>query len=369
MARSDLYIAGQTAPGYGIQLRMRDATHGPLIIKNASDVVARFLKLRPGPGSEESPAIDALTVENASRLYLGNLSMMFASDETFNIHVSGGEAVDITLADSILAYSLDNSNHPEGKHSKGALICSDEGKMNECGRISLLRNIFAHHRDRNPDIKATSAGPVEVINNIFYDPISQFGEFYDLIGETRIAYIGNVAIAGPSTSARAGAAVELFDWTDGNPISVWAEGNEARSCKEEREIAIIDPAMADFQTSTRFALTVDPMPVGWLMERIPATAGDALPDRRHRDELDKKVLGDLANCRGHVIDSPEDVGGWTDIGGFEPDPDRDGDLLPDEWEAATEGLDPDRKDDPWADPDGDGMTTVETWLAALAGDE
>ncbi|MCP6473648.1 hypothetical protein NL509_27780, partial [Klebsiella pneumoniae] len=85
----------------------------------------------------------------------------------------------------ILAYSLDRANHPEGAHSKGALICSDEGRNPQCGRISLIRNLFAHHRDRNPDVKATAIGPVEIINNIFYDPISQFGEFYDLLGETR----------------------------------------------------------------------------------------------------------------------------------------------------------------------------------------
>lgn len=141
-------------------------------------------------------------------------------------------ASDITLADSILAYSLDRSNHPDGKHSKGALICSDTGEPseNECGRISLIRNLFAHHRDRNPDVKATSLGPVEIVNNIFYNPISQFGEFYDLLGDARIAYVGNLALAGPSTNDRAAAAVELFDRVPGNDIAIAAEGNAARTC-------------------------------------------------------------------------------------------------------------------------------------------
>ena len=110
MVRSNVYVAGQTAPGGGIQLRLGRSDHGPLVVKDATDVVIRFLKLRPGTGGRTSANIDALTVENARRVYAGNLSMAFASDETFNIHVSSSTASDITLADSILAYSLDRAN-------------------------------------------------------------------------------------------------------------------------------------------------------------------------------------------------------------------------------------------------------------------
>lgn len=367
MARSDLYIAGQTAPGQGIQLRMDAASHGPLIIKNATDVVVRFLKLRPGAGEAKTPNIDALTVENASNLYLGNLSMMFASDETFNIHVSGGQAMDITLADSILAYSLDRANHPKGRHSKGALICSGDGSDNECGRVSLLRNVFAHHRDRNPDIKATDGRPVEVINNIFYDPISQFGEFYDLLGDTRIAYVGNLALTGPSTVAKVAASVEAFDWTEGNDLVIWARDNLARDCDDGDRLAVLDPAAAQLETTVPMALTVAPMPVTDLLALLPPRVGDVLPGGGHRDRLDSKVLTDLAACKGQVIDRPRQAGGWTDLKPAAPPADGDGDLLPDEWEAGQPDLDPARADDPWQ-PDAQGVPAVERWLASLAGD-
>ena len=369
MARSDLYIAGQTAPGDGIQLRNDDSTHAPLIIKDANDVVVRFLKLRPGPSKRKSATIDALTVENAQRVYLGNLSLMFASDETFSVHVSRSRAQDITLADSILAYSLDRSNHPDGRHSKGALICSDEGEPseNECGRISLLRNIFAHHRDRNPDIKATSLGPVEVVNNIFYDPISQFGEFYDLLGDARIAYIGNLALTGPSTNDRAGAAVEMFDRTSGNELTIWAADNAAGTCQGEAQLPILDPIAESLQSTQPIEVTVTPMPVSDLLVALPKIAGDRLPDSGHRDRLDKHVLTSLAQCKGGVINHPQDVGGWAEINPGVAPADRDGDLLPDAWEEAH-GLDPATADDPWQDADGDGLSEVETWLAKLAGD-
>jgi pectate lyase len=374
MARSNLYIAGQTAPGGGIQLRLGQSTHGPLIIKNAHDVVVRFLKIRPGPGGGPSATIDAVTVENAQRVYLGNLSLMFATDETVNVHVSGGVASDITLADSILAYSLDRANHPKGRHSKGALICSDEGADVQCGRISLLRNVFAHHRDRNPDLKATALGPVEVINNIFYDPISQFGEFYDLLGDTRIAYLGNLALTGPSSVAQIPAAVELFEWHDTHAIRLRAEGNLAYrqpGCSARVPLPVVAGDMeAEEAPGPTIPATLHPEPAARLEVTLPARAGDVLPGGGHRDRLDRRVLTDLARCEGRVIDAVAQVDGWPDIAAAAPPRDRDGDLLPDGWERTQPGLDPQRADDPWGQKTGpaSGSAPVEIWLAKLAGD-
>lgn len=47
MVQSSVYIAGQTAPGDGIQVRNNESTHSPLIVKDASDVVVRFLSFAP----------------------------------------------------------------------------------------------------------------------------------------------------------------------------------------------------------------------------------------------------------------------------------------------------------------------------------
>lgn len=210
MVRSDVYIAGQTAPGDGIQIRLDGVGATPLVIKNAHDVLVRFIKVRPGPTDTPSPAVDSVTVENAQRIYLDHLSLSFATDETFNVHASKGETSDITLARSLLSYSLDRSSHPKGRHSKGALICSYDKSASGCGRITLWRNVFAHHRDRNPDVKASATGPVEVVNNIFYNPISQFGEYYNLVGDTRILHVGNVTMPGPSTISDLPPSVEVF---------------------------------------------------------------------------------------------------------------------------------------------------------------
>jgi pectate lyase len=367
---SNVYIAGQTAPGEGIQLRNHSGKTGPLIVKNATDVVIRFLKVRPGRSDTPSPAIDAITVENGRRVYLGNLSMGFATDETFNVHVSNSIASDITLADSILALSLDRAGHPKGRHSKGALICSEEGKVKQCGRITILRNLFAHHRDRNPDIKGTDLGPVEVINNVFYDPISQFGEFYDLLGNARIAYVGNVALTGPSTISDPPEAVQVFDWNQNADVYLYTRDNMAGSAKgcRKHDVKVLDPVAAGSQVSPGWPLSAPVMPTDKVLKRVLARAGDRLPDGRHRDVLDARVVKDVLNCTGRVINQVNEVGGWPELPIVQAPTDSDGDGLPDIWEASTPGLDPIEPSDPWGIPPGGTISYLEFWLAHLAAD-
>lgn len=364
---SNLYVAGQTAPGDGIQVRIGNSSHTPVILDGVHDVVLRYLKLRPGPSVEPSANVDALTVEDSERIYLGNLSLAFATDETFNIHVSSGRATDITLADSLLALSLDRANHPDGRHSKGALICSKEGIDYECGRISVLRNLFAHHRDRNPDIKGTSVGPVEVVNNVFYNAISQFGEIYDLSGDLELAYAGNVVLVGPNTIARTPEAIQAFDWTEaGLAIAEWNNISPSRpGCNGGRTAEILDETAAasrvpPITTSARV------LPPEDAFARVLARSGDTIPGRRERDALDLRVVADVRNCTGQVIDAVEQVGGWPDLAASPAVADSDGDGLPDAWEEKRTDLDPERPDDVWATDPSTGLSYAETWLADLA---
>jgi hypothetical protein len=293
--------------------------------------------------------------------------LAFATDETFNIHVSSGRATDITLADSLLALSLDRANHPDGRHSKGALICSKEGIDYECGRISVLRNLFAHHRDRNPDIKGTSVGPVEVVNNVFYNAISQFGEIYDLSGDLELVYAGNVVLVGPNTIARTPEAIQAFDWTEaGLAIAEWNNISPSRpGCNGGRTAEILDETAAasrvpPITTSARV------LPPEDAFARVLARSGDTIPGRRERDALDLRVVADVRNCTGQVIDAVEQVGGWPDLAASPAVADSDGDGLPDAWEEKRTDLDPERPDDVWATDPSTGLSYAETWLADLA---
>lgn len=368
----DLYLAGQTAPGGGIQIRLGQAANTPVVIKNSHDVVVRFLKIRPGAPSRPSPSVDAVTVENAQRVYLDHLSLMYATDELFNIHVSNAQAADITLANSILAWGLDRANHPKGRHSKGALICSGDGPRPECGRVTLWRNLFAHNRDRNPDVNATGTGPVEVLNNVFYNPVSQFGEFYNLYGDTRITYAGNLALAGPSTIRPRPPAAEAFPFEPGHALDIQAWDNLAldrgRGCGRAQPLELWGAeARKRLLSAPPDPPSAPLIPAAEVLQAVLAGAGDRTPSRP-RDAQDAQAAAEAADCRGRVADRAEEAGGWPQLPPAQAPADSDGDGLPDLWEAARPGLDPAVPSDPWAADPHSGLPYIEAWLAELAGD-
>lgn len=370
---SNLYIAGQTAPGKGVQVRLSQGSVGtPLIIKNAHDVLIRFLKLRPGTGNKVTPSIDAITVEGSRNIYLDRLSLQYASDETVNVHVNDQPTHNITLARSIVAYSLDKSVHPKGRHSKGALICSNEGTPNAgvpCGRVTLYANLFAHNRDRNPDLKGTAGYPIEVINNIFYNASTQNGEFYDLLGDLDVHYIGNTIIAGPATSRTLRPpGVEGFATNVNNALRIYASDNDHYGCGKRKRRPVIAANSEQFLVNNAIGgsgLTARPQ--GEVYVLVRNAVGATAPAWGKPDTLDRRVMRDHKNCAGKLINKPEQAGGWPDLPSLAGPVDTDRDGMPDSWENAN-GLNAQNPGDAWGDADANSRSNVEDYLASRAGD-
>lgn len=359
---SNVYVAGQTAPGDGVQLRLRDARARPMMVRAGNDVVIRHLRLRPGPSRESSGSVDGIGIFDSHDVILDHLSVQYATDEILAIGTLRGSVFDITVQDSLLAWGLDFANHPQGKHSKGALICTMDGS-GECGRISLVRNLFAHNRDRNPDIKGTSIGPVEVVNNVFYNPISEFGEFYDIGGNLRLNYIGNTALSGPSTrKRRAPYAVDIRNhYSPTFDAMVYVQGNidgNHRLRPSDPEELVVRPEGRRYLAPEPFQpLMVQALTPEAALERVLANAGATAP---RRDRLDRQVVEDVVRRTGKVISDPAEVGGWPDLRSGPVPADADGDGMPDEWEVAH-GSDP-RTFDAWQDVDGNGWPNLEDYL-------
>lgn len=362
---SNVYLAGQTAPGAGVQLRLGHSPHRPLMVRAASDVVIRHLRLRPGPSRVPSGNVDGIGIYDSRDVILDHLSVQFATDELLDIGTLGGSAYDITVQDSLLAWGLDRANHPRRRHSKGALICAMNSR-GECGRITVLRNLFAHNRDRNPDVKGTSIGPVEIVNNVFYDPISQFGEFYDLYGDLRINYIGNSALRGPST--RRTDVPYAFDIDDFHPsfeVLVYVRDNldPHRRAPTDPDALVAPPDDRAWLVAAPFSpLTVTALPADAVRDVVLANAGATRP---MRDALDRRVIADVARRTGRVIDDPAEVGGWPRLRPGATPPDADGDGMPDAWEVGH-GTDP-QAFDAWGDVDGNGWPDLEDYLNERAG--
>ena len=359
---ANVYLAGQTAPGDGVQLRLGRASSRPIMVRAADDVVIRHLRVRPGPSRAASSSVDGIGIFDSHDVILDHLSVQYATDELLSIGTLRGSSFDVTVQDSVFAWGLDRANHPKGKHSKGALICTMDSS-GECGRISLVRNLFAHNRDRNPDLKGTAIGPVEIVNNVFYNPRSQFGEFYDVSGDLVVNYIGNAALSGPSTRrSEPPYAVEIRSgFSEAFDAHVYVRDNidrhHRRSGSDAQELTVRPDGRHYLAAEPFSPLTVEALAPEAALEWVLANAGATAP---RRDPLDRQVVEDVINRTGHVVGDPAEAGGWPSLSSGPVPVDSDGDGMPDPWESAH-GTDP-QAFDAWRDADGNGWANLEDYL-------
>lgn len=331
-------IAGQTAPSPGITITgagMQVSTH---------DVLVQHLRVRVGddPMGPDPGGRDALNVIGAAdgTLDVGNVvidhcSLSWAIDEGASTWSPGVH--DVTIRSSIVSENLSHSLHPEGEHSKGLLI-GDHAK-----RVSVIGNLFAHDRMRNPFLKGDTS--VLVANNLVYDPGSQAIHLDDPEGSgpTFAAIVGNRMISGPDTDLFM-AMVESLAWVKSTSRVAMLDNDPGN--RPERISFASDEIFEDLTSYDDSPVRVTPLalrPAAEVEDWVLATAGARPADR---DAVDRRVVADVRAGTGHIIDSP------AQVGGLEP-------VTP-----VVRLLDV--PEDPSADPDGDGRTRLEDWLAAYA---
>jgi len=331
-----LTIAGQTAPGGGIQLRLSPNHTKPLLRIVTSDVVVRHLRLRRGAtylaaapsGTCCGDSVAALA--GTDRLILDHVSVGFATDENVDLY----QARNVTIQDSIIAYGLryatdaDTVANPGQHHSMGVII--GDGANN----ISLIDNLLAFNLNRNPRIQS---GLNEVCGNIVYgaqaNPIT--------ISGARVNVIGNRFDPQPSNSYKYVVA------TNG--------GGTAYAASNSTPVAIFSSSASKAATPFNTPVCAGAAPVEL------ATVG-AMP----RDSLDTVTVQHVLDATGALIDSPAEIGGWPVLAGGTPYADSDRDGMSDAWELSR-SFDPRNAADGNADPDGNGYTALEEFLSELAG--
>jgi pectate lyase len=353
-------IAGQTAPGGGITLRNGSSSiKAPLTVKT-HDVILRYLRSRPGSNPHETGNLDALTIAGQpGRVYnvmIDHCSLSWATDEVASTFY---DAHDITIQWSIISEGLDCATHTEkGKrqcHSMGLLLGSAGAK-----NISVHHNLFAHNRRRNPLVK-TAAGITDIVNNVIYNP--GFGENSFAPTEVLGDY-GNVQANYVSNYFKPGVNTGKADWfidTKDEPVAVYVEGNQVpqglvHPNSQQWVVRHRPPTPAITTTSAQTAY-----------QQVLAQAGASCglnPDGTFgikRDTIDQRIVAEVEQGTGHIINDPAEVGGWAIMaaGKVLPDSDRDG--IPDAVETQS-GLDQHNSSDGSTDADGNGYTNLEDFL-------
>jgi hypothetical protein len=348
-----LTLAGQTAPGQGFTV----AGYDFIII--ASQVIVRHLRFRPGDLSGTD--VDAIAVIRGQNIILDHLSTSWGVDEVLSV---SPDARDVTVQWCLISESLHHSVHSSGQpHGKGSLLRGRNG-----ARLSFHHNLYAHHADRAPMVQGVdpvSRDPLGVFldfrNNVIYD-WGSVSEGWEAAGANRnrdaaarVNFVNNAYLSGPGTGPaflpipqspyyayRYWAFEELSPharahWS-GNTFNGQLWKNDSNNPDPTWMVSVPRETGTGYFLANPVLFTQAELPditvaasTSNVLERVGASL--------RRDAVDLRILDQVANQTGDLIDSQTDVGGWPSLTQGIPPLDRDRDGLPDGWEKAY-GLNP-----------------------------
>lgn len=357
-----LTLAGQTAPGGGVCIK------GAGIAIMTHDVLIQHIRVRPGnKGPVDADINDAISImgkyggqnDDAYNVVVDHVSASWGEDETVSTWYG---AHDITISWCIISEALNRSRHRKKTHSAGLLI--GDSSYN----VSIHHNLLAHNDFRNPLI--SQGGTHDIVNNVIYNWGVLPAEICDYDSNTFLNFIGNCFIAGSSTNP---SPFEIF-FPEGNPrIFVKDNIGPHRPDPNMDDWAIVGfrwgqegVAPQKYRSLTKFE--TPPINSTGPIEAhdiVLAQAGATTPNR---DAVDQRIVNDVRNGTGSIIDSPDDVGGYPELVSRTPPVDTDHDGMPDDWEL-NYGLDPQDASDGNSDLDQDGYTNIEEYLHSLSPQE
>ena len=297
-------VAGETAPSPGITI-----IKGGISI-TSHDVVIRHLKVRPGDAGQAKQSgwePDGMTTSGgeAYNVVIEHCSATWAVDENISVSGPNTEGPDatshqVTIQHCIIAEGLDDAPHSKGKHSKGSLV------HDFCRDIAIVGNLYAHNIQRNPYFKAFTTGAI--VNNVIYNPgtdgvqLNYAASEWEATGiapeNPMVSIVGNVMLHGADTRPGLALVRSRGDAYLEDNMAIDASGQSVVMTSGEITVLPDRPVWPIGLTAHPSANVID-----LVVKNVGARPWD-------RDAVDLKIIEDLGNRQGRVIDSQEEVGGY-----------------------------------------------------------
>jgi hypothetical protein len=333
-----LTIAGQTAPGDGICIKKTESDAAALELSRTHDVVIRFLRIRAGNNTGEFRG-ESFRASDSENFIVDHCSASWGNPQTLT---AGGSLDRYTVQWCIIA---------EGNNRQRHAFATGVGG----DRSTWHHNLFAHMQSRVPrwgDITVQC----DFRNNVIYD--WGHGAGY---GDLRtLNYVNNYLRPGPSTTQRPPAFIG--DPKVILPSSIYVDGNimvgMADVGRDNWKGVLGDRTL---RSSAPFpAPQVQTQSAAEAFELVLRNAGATRP---RRDSVDARIISNVRNGTGKIINDEREVGGWPAYASGEPRVDTARDGIPDEWKKAH-GL---QLNDPNVANavNADGYTMLEVYLNSL----
>ncbi len=376
IGRDYVTILGQTAPGDGITL-----TGGDLQIGNGKqNVIMRYLRVRPT--NKNGVEVDGIGGQWNKDVIIDHCSTSWCVDEGLTLYAGSAESTSyeqgqrLTVQNTISAESMRMSGHFKGAHGYGAIL----GGTN----ATYYRNLFAHHDSRSPRLDRVLQ-KTDFRNNIVYnwgvtnsayggEPVSPHNS---VLRPSEINYSNNYYSFGPSTVS--GKRYRIYDFSglsktvegvtykskfyltdnyvDGSSTVTsnnWA--NDGINSAADQVEKVDEPFSLGDELYPDLNITADNLLAGKdVKDSVLEDVGATLPKR---DSIDARVVADVKNRTGRIINNEEEVGGLVGIESSERVFE-----IPDDWKAEN-GMGSAKDEDIVPD----GVWAGYTWIEAYVND-
>jgi len=353
---SDVTIAGQSAPGDGICI-----ADYPVLL-GGNNIIIRYLRLRMGDKNQNKGKVngsgndDSFSGTKRNNIIIDHCSLSWSNDEVLSVYAGDSTTLQWNLIAEPLNYSyhFETGDNDYEQHGYGGIWGGRH--------LSAHHNLFAHCKSRTPrfdGIRNNTAENVDFRNNVIYN--WNINNVYGGEGGT-YNIVNNYYKYGPST-------MDSVKFRICNPYKkpptisfgkYFIEGNYVDGSPQVTKnnwIGVImekgsEPDAMEAKLKNAFPIISIPTQNAIEAYRmVIKNVGAILPKR---DSLDKRIIGNLINRTGKMIDVQ---GGYPHGTSYElsasawpvlkylPAPkDTDQDGMPDAWEV-THALNPSKASD------------------------
>jgi len=346
-------IAGQTAPGDGICI-----AECPLIIE-AEHSIIRYMRCRLGDNVDSGDG-DTISIRN-DNVIIDHCSASWSVDEVLSTYMDPSDSSwpdKVTVQWTIVAEALRNSDIKSEPHSMGSLLRGSYGS-----RYSFHHNLYLHNATRNPRPGNDTPGDedsegliLDWRNNVVYNwKGKSAGANYDGTEYSKYNFINNYYVEGPNSGGD-----DAFS-EDCPYAEQYFAGNYMNGVLPGNPWSLVGGSESGGRLSSPIpveSVTTETAPEAYASVLAHAGASHV------RDAVDTRLINDVINGTGAIIDDEQDVGGWPTLNSTTPPADTDRDGMPDDWELAR-GLNPNDPSDRNGDRLGDGYSNLEEYINGI----
>ncbi len=297
-----------------------DGSLAPVALKDggldirANHTVIRHLRIRPGSKSWLSRGSNAngifyRSTETGAQTHdhiADHVSISWTTDDAIAV-INGTQ--NVTIQNSIISEGLMNGPSCSGCYGKGILV----GTANQSREtLSVIRTLSAHIFIRFPQ---ATGGDIDFVNNVDYNGNGSTAQIAPYYSPVKINMVGNFWKDGPSAvpfNLGYNVIRTIGNMAYSSQSGIYVRDNVGRSRPSgdmpESRIIWGDNGGISIQSSRYAFPSVTTTSALQAYEDVLARSG-AQP----RDSVDARVVNDVRNGTGMLIQDPSQVGGWPTL--------------------------------------------------------